>query len=208
MAITKGVSAARIAAALRAGHDLFGENRVQEAEEKIAAVAELAAGTARWHLVGHLQSNKTRRAVTLFETVQSVDSLALAVRLDRLAADVGRRLSVYLQVNVDLDPAKTGFLPDQLRTDVPALLELPSLEPLGLMTVGELVTDPDLARPTFRALTRLSAEIRARDPRLGPGLSMGMSDDFEEAIEEGATCVRVGRAIFGERLGKADASMR
>ena len=203
MAITKGVPPARVGEALRAGHDLFAENRIQEAEEKIATVADLGMGTPHWHLVGHLQSNKARRAVALFEAIHSVDSLDLASRLDRLAGEAGRGLPVYLQVNVDLDPAKSGFQPDDLRNGLPALLDLPSLEPLGLMTVGTLAADPELARPTFRGLAALSRELRARDPRLGPGLSMGMSDDFEVAVEEGSTCVRVGRAIFGERTGKA-----
>jgi len=156
---------------------------------------------ARWHLVGHLQSNKARRAVVLFEVVHSVDSLDLARRLDRLAGEAGRRLPVYVQVNVDVDPAKSGFRPEELSGALPALLDLPALEPLGLMTVGVLVDDPERARPTFRSLHDLSRGLRARDPRLGAGLSMGMSDDFEVAVEEGSTCVRVGRAIFGERQG-------
>ncbi len=198
--------AARVGEALRAGHDLFGENRVQEAEDKVPAVAVLGAGAGHWHLVGHLQSNKARRAVALFEAIHSLDSLELAGRLDRLASEAGRRLPVYLQVNVDRDPAKSGFWPDELGTTLPALLDLPSLQPLGLMTVGVLAADPERARPTFRGLADLSRELQARNPRLGPGLSMGMSDDFEVAIEEGSTCVRIGRAIFGQRT--ADATVR
>jgi pyridoxal phosphate enzyme (YggS family) len=169
-------------------------------------VARFADSTAvtggvgvRWHLLGHLQSNKARRAVTLFEAIQSVDSRDLAVRLDRLAAEAGRRLPIYFEVNVDLDPSKSGLPPDDLRRDLEALLELPALDPLGLMTVGSLAGDAEGARPTFRRLAALSVELSARDGRLATGLSMGMSDDFEVAIEEGSTCVRIGRAIFGER---------
>jgi pyridoxal phosphate enzyme (YggS family) len=158
-----------------------------------------APASPRWHLVGHLQSNKARRALELFDCIQSVDSLELAVRLDRLATDAGRRLPVYLQVNVDRDAAKTGFDPVALRDGLAAVLDLRAIDPIGLMTVGALVSDPEAARPTFRSLAALSRELRARDGRLGAGLSMGMSDDYEVAIEEGSTCVRIGRAIFGAR---------
>jgi pyridoxal phosphate enzyme (YggS family) len=198
LAVSKGVGADRIAAAARAGQRVFAENRVQEAEAKVATVADHAL-EVRWHLVGHLQSNKARRAIELFDRTHSVDSLELAVRLDRLAAESGRRLPVYLQVNVDRDPAKEGFDPGDLRADLGAVLDLAALEPLGLMTVGRQVADPHEARPTFRALADLSDDLRGADARLGDGLSMGMSDDFEVAVEEGATCVRVGRAIFGDR---------
>jgi hypothetical protein len=190
------MAAPLVAAALRAGQDVFGESRVQEAEEKLPAVAAFGSWSAEWHLVGHLQSNKARRAVTLFDVIHSVDSVELASRLDGLAREAGRRLPVYVQVNVDADPAKAGFQPESLRGELDALLGLGALQPLGLMTVGALVAAGELARPTFRALAALSAELRERDPRLGDGLSMGMSDDFEVAVEEGSTCVRVGRAIF------------
>ena len=198
VAVSKGVGADLVAAAAGAGQRVFGENRVQEAAEKLDTLASARAGT-RWHLVGHLQSNKGRRALDLFDCVQSVDSLELAVRLDRLAAELGRRLPVYLQVNVDRDPAKAGFEPADLTAALPALLDLGALDPIGLMTVGRLVEDPEAARPTFRALAALSTDLRRHDARLGAGLSMGMSADFEVAVEEGATCVRVGRAIFGSR---------
>jgi PLP dependent protein len=197
LAVSKGVPAERIAEALHAGHGLFGESRVQEAEPKIAALARFRG--ARWHLVGHLQSNKARRAVPLFEAIHSVDSVELAGRLDRISEEAGRRLSVYLEVNVDGDPAKSGFGPEDLRGSLEVLLGLAALELVGLMTVGALAGDPEAARPTFGRLAALSAELRDRDSRLGAGLSMGMSDDFEVAVEEGATIVRVGRAIFGER---------
>jgi hypothetical protein len=204
VAVSKGVPAERVAEAVRAGHQLFGENRVQEAEDKVPAVASLAGLAPRWHLVGHLQSNKARRAVGLFDVIQSVDSMELASRLDRLSAEAGRRLPVYLQVNVDRDPAKTGLSPEALGRDLGALLDLASLDVRGLMTVGALVAEPEDARPTFRELAALSAESRGQDARLGAGLSMGMSDDFEVAVEEGATCLRIGRAIFGERRDVAE----
>jgi pyridoxal phosphate enzyme (YggS family) len=199
VAISKGVDAQRIAAAVAAGQRVFGENRVQEAETKVEAVGSAAPADTRWHLVGHLQSNKARRAIDLFECIESVDSLELASRLDRLAAEAGRHLPVYLQVNVDGDPAKAGFEPGRLSAELPTLMALGSLEAVGLMTVGRLASDPEAARPTFRRLAALSRDLRAADARLGPGLSMGMTDDFEIAVEEGSTCVRVGRAIFGAR---------
>ena len=156
---------------------------------------------ARWHMIGRLQSNKVSRAAKLFDVVESVDSLPLAERLGGAAHDAreGRLLPIYLQVNVDRDPGKQGFDPDALARLVPALARLPGLELAGLMTVGQMVDRPEDARPTFRRLRELGEQLRAIEPQLGPGLSMGMSEDFEVAVEEGATIVRVGRAIFGER---------
>jgi pyridoxal phosphate enzyme (YggS family) len=196
VAVSKTVAAPRLRAAIAAGLVTLGENRVQEAEEKLAAVSG-----ARWHLVGPLQANKARRAVAVFDVVESVDSPDLAVRLDRLAGELrpGRRLPVLLQVNVDADPAKAGFGPGDLAGALPALARLPNLELRGLMTVGRLVATAEEARPTFRALRTLAGELRAASPDLGPALSMGMSDDYAVAVEEGATIVRVGRALFGER---------
>ena len=156
---------------------------------------------ARWHLVGPLQSNKARRAVELFSAIQSLDSLDLARRLDRIAGELrpAERLRVLLQVNVDSDPGKAGFDPAGIEAAIPELLELPHLEVAGLMTIGRLAPTPDAARPTFVGLRRLSERLRHGSPAIGPELSMGMTDDFEVAIEEGATIVRVGRALFGER---------
>lgn len=209
VAVSKTVPADRLVAAVAAGLTILGENRVQEGETK----APLVAGT-RWHLIGPLQSNKARRAIEIFETIQSVDSIDLARRLDRLAGEaptassadlVGRAgggpLTIYLQVNVDLDEAKAGFLPAALEAALPELAELTNLRLLGLMTVGRSVGGPEAARPTFARLRNLSERLRAVGPALGPGLSMGMSGDFAVAVEEGATVVRVGRAIFGERPG-------
>jgi len=182
--------------AVEAGLTTLGENRVQEAAAKIPQVPG-----ATWHLVGPLQSNKARRAVELFDVIESVDSADLAVRLGRLALETraARPLPVFLQVNVDADPAKAGFSPTALGAALPDLLEIAGLRIEGLMTVGRLVDRPEAARPTFQALRTLSERLRATNPRLGPELSMGMSDDYAVAIEEGATTVRIGRALFGKR---------
>jgi len=195
VAVTKTVPAERVLAGIAAGLDVVGENRVQEAEAK----RPLAPG-ATWHLVGPLQSNKARRAVQTFDVVESVDSVELAGRLSRLAAEAGRApYRVLLQVNVDADPAKSGFEPGALERELPQILELDGLRVEGLMTVGRLVAAAEEARSTFAALRRLSERLRRTSGRLGPELSMGMTDDFELAVEEGATIVRVGRALFGER---------
>lgn len=205
VAVTKTVPPERIREAIRAGFTTLGENRVQERQAKVAdidAVSTWPAGEQpRWHLVGPLQSNKVRRAVELFDVIETVDSLALAQRLDRIAAELrpGAKLPVLLQVNVDADAAKAGFSAPDLERDLAAILDLPGLSVQGLMTVGRLVEEPELARPTFVALRELSERLRGRDARLGPALSMGMTDDFEVAVEEGATLVRIGRAIFGAR---------
>jgi hypothetical protein len=188
-----------------AGLDVLGENRVQEALAKVPLVPG-----ARWHLVGPLQANKARRAVEAFSMIETVDSVDLAARLDRIVREVrglraagpvppDRRLQVLLQVNVDRDPGKAGFTPEAAAAALPALAALDALELAGLMTIGRLAATPDEARPTFEALRRVADGLRDAEPALGPQLSMGMSDDYEVAIEEGATIVRVGRALFGER---------
>jgi pyridoxal phosphate enzyme (YggS family) len=195
VAVSKTVPADRLRAAVAAGLGILGENRVQEAEAKAAVVPGAA-----WHLVGPLQSNKARRAVETFAVVQTVGSVELAARLDELVRSAGRPdFPVLLQVNVDRDPAKAGFLPDALEAATRSLDALAGLDYRGLMTVGRLVHDAESARPTFAALRSLSARLGAAWPRLGAGLSMGMTDDFEVAVEEGATMVRIGRAIFGPR---------
>ncbi|MGA2513215.1 MAG: YggS family pyridoxal phosphate-dependent enzyme [Candidatus Limnocylindrales bacterium] len=195
VAVSKTVEASRLAAAVAAGLTLLGENRVQEAESKAPALPD-----ARWHLIGPLQANKARRAVALFDAIESVDSLDLAQRLDRIAAEMKRGpVGVYLQVNVDRDRAKSGFPPETLEAGLPALARMPNLQLLGLMTVGLLAGNAEEARPTFVRLRELSGRLRARVPALGEGLSMGMTDDYQVAVEEGATVIRVGRALFGER---------
>jgi PLP dependent protein len=175
---------------------VLGENRVQEAVDKVAGTH---GGT--WHLVGPLQGNKARKAIEAVDLIESVDSLELARRLDRITAEVwpGVRFPVLLQVNVADDATKAGFTRDGAIDVLDELLDLPNLRVDGLMTIGRLVDEPEQSRPTFAALRELGERLRTRDPRLGAELSMGMSDDYPIAIEEGATIVRVGRALFGER---------
>jgi pyridoxal phosphate enzyme (YggS family) len=196
LAVSKTVHAGALRDVVAAGLDLFGENRVQEAMSKAPDVPG-----ARWQLVGPLQGNKARKAMELFESIQSVDSIPLAERLDRLSGELrpGEPYPVLLQVNVDDDPAKAGFLPAALEDAFDRVAELTGLEVRGLMTIGRLVDNPEAARPTFRRLRALSEAVRAAGAPIGPELSMGMTDDFEVAVEEGATIVRVGRALFGER---------
>lgn len=195
VAVSKTVAADRLRDAVAAGLDLLGENRVQEALAKAPDVPG-----ARWQLVGPLQSNKVRRALERFELIQTVGSVELAERIDRVAGDLGmERVPVLLQVNVDEDPSKAGFRPDDLAPALGPIVALPRLEVRGLMTIGRLVDRPEAARATFAGLRALAERLRADEPGLGPELSMGMSDDYPLAVEEGATIVRVGRALFGER---------
>jgi PLP dependent protein len=204
VAVTKTVAPDRIRAAIAAGFTTLAENRVQERAAKSAEVGTALPATRtapRWHLVGPLQFNKARRAIELFDVVETVDSLDLAQRLGRISSEVrrGSPLPILLQVNIDDDPAKAGFDAQALERDLPAILDAPGLTVDGLMTVGRLVDTAELARPTFVALRTLSDRLRAEHPGLGPGLSMGMSEDYPVAVEEGATLVRIGRAIFGAR---------
>jgi hypothetical protein len=205
VAVSKTVAADRVRVALAAGQVLFAENRVQEAAEK----RPLVRGGS-WHLVGPLQSNKVRRAIETFDVIETLDSVELARRLDRIVREVrgpatggdvppNRRLSVLLQVNVDGDPTKAGFEPAALLAALPELAGLDALRIDGCMTIGRLAQRPEDARPTFRALRELAEQARSVERGLGAELSMGMSDDFDVAVEEGATIVRVGRALFGER---------
>jgi pyridoxal phosphate enzyme (YggS family) len=191
--VSKTFGADVLSAAVAAGLTTLGENRVQEAEAK----APLLPDSVEWHLVGGLQSNKAARALAQFDVIQSVDSLALAERLARLAE--GRQVRVLLQVNVDGDAAKGGFTPEGVTEALPAITALPELRVEGLMTVGRLVATTEEARPTFIRLRELAERLRAAHPSLGGELSMGMSEDYEVAVEEGATIVRVGRALFGVR---------
>ncbi len=179
----------------RAHHSLFGESRVQE----ILTKAPELPSSLRWHFIGHLQKNKIRKLLPWVEAIHSVDSLALAGDIDRIATEDGRRPAVYLQVNVAEDAAKHGFTRDSARRDLDALLALPRLEILGLMTIPALADDPEKNRPAFAALRELRDSLQTAAGIPLPGLSMGMSDDFEIAIEEGATIVRVGTALFGRR---------
>ena len=205
VAVSKTVPAERVRAAIAGGQHLFGENRVQEVAAKVPAV-----GAGEWHLIGPLQDNKVRRAAEAVDCVESVDSVGLARRLDRIVRELrdlpaagnvpdDRRFPVFLQVNVDRDPGKAGFVPAALSVALPELTALGALRIDGLMTIGRLVDDSEAARATFRSLRELAEGARADAPALGPELSMGMSDDYPVAVEEGATLVRVGRALFGQR---------
>ena len=203
VAVSKTMPAEAVIAAAAHGMSLFGENRVQEAREKIAAVAAAGLTAVRWELIGHLQTNKAARAVELFTRVQSVDSVRLAEALSVRAHQMGRTLPILLEVNVAGEASKSGMAPRDLVGMARSIAALPNLWPEGLMTVAPLVDDPEAVRPVFQRMRALRETLRAEVP-LGPDggwpeLSMGMSDDFAVAIEEGATLVRIGRAIFGER---------
>jgi len=199
IAISKTHPAEMLRDGLRAGITDFGENRVQEAEEKIL---ELGRSAARWHLVGHLQTNKAGKAVKLFDCIHSLDSIDLAQRLDRLCIAEGKaELEVLVQIDLGGEQTKTGIDPRAMPELLTALKGCQRLSLIGLMTLPPYFANPDCARPYFKTLRELRDELRAQGDfgeRSGE-LSMGMSHDFEIAIEEGATMVRVGTAIFGER---------
>jgi pyridoxal phosphate enzyme (YggS family) len=202
VAVSKTVPAARIREAIEAGVRTLGESRVQEAASKIPELSALSSEReVQWHLIGHLQSNKARRAVELFDAVHSVDDLKLAERLDRLAAESGERLPIFVEVNLGGEESKTGVSPDEVLPLCEQVGKLPSLELKGLMAVPPFSDNPEDARPFFRRLRGLRDEARQAGAVGGSfnDLSMGMSDDFEIAIEEGATFVRIGAALFGAR---------
>jgi pyridoxal phosphate enzyme (YggS family) len=195
---TKTVEPARIQAAIAAGLRDFGENYVQEARAKLAA-PELRAPGVRWHLIGHLQTNKAKTAVGLFDIIQTLDSARLATVLARHVPP-GRRLPVLLEIDYTGAPERTGLRPDAVVATVEQVLALPALELCGLMTVPGLGLSERETRATFQRLRALRDELARRYPEVAwRHLSMGMTDDFEWAIEEGATIVRIGRAIFGAR---------
>lgn len=199
VAISKTHPAAVLKAGLNAGITDLGENRVQEAESKII---ELGRAAARWHLVGHLQSNKAARAVQLFDCIHSLDSVDLARRLDRLCVTEERaELVVLIQIDLGGEATKTGIDPRQLPELLEALKSCPRLRLNGLMTLPPYFENPDCGRPYFKTLRELRDKLQTQGHfgELNGELSMGMSHDFEIAIEEGATMVRVGTAIFGER---------
>jgi pyridoxal phosphate enzyme (YggS family) len=201
MGVSKTVEPERIKEAYAAGIRVFGENRVQEFGEKSAALADLK--DAEWHLIGHLQSNKSNKAGELFHAIDSVDSLRLAEKLNQAAAQSGKKLSVLIEIKVGEEENKAGIPLDspELDTLLLAAPQLTNLEIRGLMTVPPFTEDAQGARPYFRLLRDLRDTLALRKlPRIHMDvLSMGMSHDFEVAIEEGSTCVRVGSAIFGSR---------
>jgi PLP dependent protein len=203
VAVTKTVDLDRLQEAVAAGHTLFGENYVQEAKRKITA---LGPGLT-WHFIGHLQSNKAKAAVEHFDLIHSVDRLRLAQALDQAAARQGKLQEILLQVNLAGEASKSGTAPEAARDLLSKISHMPHLKVLGLMTMPPWLSDPEEVRPYFRALREL--RDRLRDLRLVDGdlpeLSMGMTGDFEVAVEEGATLVRIGTAIFGPRPGQGAA---
>jgi len=202
VAICKTFSVEAISEAIAAGLRIFGENRVQEAEPKIQALDP--ANGLEWHLVGHLQSNKAKRAVQLFEVIQSLDSIKLAQKLNQACVELGKSVSVLIQVNLGLEATKSGASREQVEEIVDQVASLPGLRLDGLMTIPPFFEDADRSRPFFAELRALRDRIEsARPGSLGrKHLSMGMSHDFRPAIEEGATIVRVGTAIFGVRAAR------
>jgi PLP dependent protein len=201
MAVTKTHSPERIPEAHAAGLRLFGENRVQEFARKAEALRDLQA--AEWHMIGHLQSNKAASAVELFDAIDSLDSLKLAEKLNAAAQRLSKKLVVLIEINVGSEAAKSGVAPGsrELEAILEAAPDLTNLDFRGLMTIPPFTENPEGARCCFRQLCSLrDALVTRRLPAIGMNmLSMGMSHDFEVAIEEGSTCVRVGTAIFGER---------
>ncbi len=187
VAVSKGFPPQAIREAWQAGIRHFGENRVQEAAAKLPQVADLPI---TWHMVGHLQTNKVKKALALFHTIDSVDSLPLAQEISRRAQGT---VPILLEVNVAREASKFGFSPEELLQAAEQVAALPHLEVRGLMTVAPIVSDPEEVRPIFRRLRELARALGLKE------LSMGMSDDFQVAVEEGATMVRLGRAIFGPR---------
>ena len=199
VAVSKTHSPEAMREVLDAGQFLFGESRVQEAKAKIP----LLPSRARWHFIGHLQKNKIRAALPLFEWFHSVDSLELAEQFDRIADEEGQRPTVLLEVNVAGEASKFGFSPEGITVRMEELLALGRLEIAGLMGMAPFHPEPEHARPYFEQLRQLRDRLETEFGAGLPHLSMGMSGDYLVAIEEGATMVRVGSAIFGTRSGKA-----
>src|SRR6516164_2714598 len=195
VAITKTHPPEKVREAIEAGQSLFGESRVQEARGKIPELPS----NIRWHFVGHLQKNKIRHSLPLFELIHSVDSLALAQVINRIAEEEGLHPRVLLEVNVAGEGSKFGFKPEKLRIEMESLLALPRLSILGLMTVPQIAEEADASRKYFIELRKLRDRLQTEFHVNLAQLSMGMTQDFAVAVEEGATLVRVGTAIFGDR---------
>jgi PLP dependent protein len=200
VAITKNHPAEKVREAIEAGQTLFGENRVQEARRKIPELPS----NVRWHFVGHLQKNKVRHALPLFQIIHSVDSLALAEEINRIAQEEGLHPRVLLEVNVGGEGSKFGFAPEKLRTELESLLALPRLSILGLMCIPPIAQEVEASRKYFVQLREFRDSLQTEFRLDLAQLSMGMTQDYWIAIEEGATLVRVGTAIFGERERKSE----
>jgi pyridoxal phosphate enzyme (YggS family) len=196
LAVSKTHPPETIQAAAGLGLLVFGENKVQEAKAKIP----LCPGRLRWHFIGHLQSNKCRDAVQLFQMIQSVDSLAIAQEINKRAAEAAKTMPVLLEVNLAGEASKFGYSPERLLAELKEINALPRIEIHGLMTVPPWTPDAEVSRPHFRRLRELKTECEQLLGAPLPQLSMGMSGDFEVAIEEGATIVRIGTALFGPRV--------
>ena len=201
MAVTKTHSAETVLDAYAAGIRLFGENRVQEWQEKSLALTQLL--DAEFHLIGPLQSNKTARAAELFDALDAVDSLKIATRLDAAVRALGKRIPILIEVKLSHEESKHGVLPAELPALLAGLAPLEGISPAGLMMVPPWSADPERARPYFRELRLLRDRSLAACPTLTQ-LSMGMSDDFAVAIQEGSSCIRLGTALFGRRQYAAD----
>ncbi|MEY2465513.1 MAG: dependent protein [Verrucomicrobiota bacterium] len=195
LAVAKGQPPEAVSEAAKLGVTFIGENKVQEAKAKIP----LCSGKLRWHFIGHLQSNKCRDAVELFEMIQSVDSLALAREISKRAEQAGKTMPILLEVNVAGEASKFGYQPEQMLAELAELNMLPRIEVHGLMAVPPWSPVPENSRPHFRRLRELKERAEQVLGAPLPHLSMGMSGDFEVAIEEGATIVRIGTALFGAR---------
>jgi PLP dependent protein len=200
VAISKTHDADKVREAVEAGQTLFGESRVQEARVKIPELPS----NLRWHFVGHLQKNKIRHALPLFELVHSIDSLALAQDINRIAEEDGLHPRVLLEANVAGEGSKFGFDPDKLRAEMEALLALPRLSILGLMCIPPIAEEAEASRKYFVVLRELRDRLQSEFHVDLAQLSMGMTQDYAIAVEEGATLVRVGTAIFGERSRKKE----
>jgi PLP dependent protein len=198
LAVSKTQPAEAIGEAVNCGQIFFGENKVQETRAKIP----LSPGRARWHFIGHLQSNKARDAVEFFEMIHSVDSLKLAQEISKRCEQAAKHMPVLLEVNVAGESSKFGYKPEQLLADLKELSSLPRLIVQGLMTVPPYAVDPEKSRAPFRRLLELKSHCEDTLGSPLPHLSMGMSGDFEIAIEEGATIVRIGTALFGARKAR------
>jgi pyridoxal phosphate enzyme (YggS family) len=196
LAVSKTHPPETIRTAVDCGQLLFGENKIQEAKAKIP----MCPGKARWHFIGHLQSNKVRDAVELFEMIQGVDGLTIAREISKRAEQAARTMPILIEVNVAGEGSKFGYAPEQLLAELNELNALPRIEVHGLMAIPPYAPVPEKARPYFQKLRELKARCEETLGAPLPHLSMGMSGDFEVAIEEGATMVRVGTALFGERL--------
>ena len=203
IAVSKTFPAEVIREAVENGQRVFGESRLQEAESKIDALP----GSLQWHFIGSVQRNKVRKILPRFEVIHAIDSTRLALYADEVARELGLFPKVFLQLNIGGEETKGGFEPDEIREEIDGLLALERLEVLGLMCIPPPGPDAEASRPWFRRLRELRDALQERTGVPLPGLSMGMSDDFEVAIDEGATHVRVGSSIFGKRAYRVDGEL-